>query len=510
MSFPSLLQVLSSHWFAACLAIFVLRALYRRYVPSLRDIPAVNFLATVSRWNKVLQVLSTRAERNLLEAHRKLGPIVRIAYNEVSIADPEAIPIIFDNEQRFVKTDWYYMFGFPTPDDANLFSVIDPVEHKRMKRNVAPAFSMSALMALEEFVDSTVTLFIQCMDELAIAPSVPPSQRKDPINMVEWFQWYAFDVVGELSFSRRLGFLDTKSDVGNMTKVLDSFIQYASTVAMMPELHKVLFGNPLVAAFLSPPALVISDVTKQEMDRREADPDAVHSDIMDKIIQSQKKIGPNEFPHSEIFQHAVVNLSGGSDTTGIAMDSFIYHLLKNPKAYKKLQAEIDEAALKGKLSDPPRYSETNHQTMPYLAACIKEALRIHPPVTTTLPRHVPRGGAYICGRFFPGGTRVSVSPFVVARDKKLFGEDSDAFRPERWLECSPEKAFDMENGCLHFSHGARICLGRHIAVMEICKVMAALLRRFRLELAAPDEEWDVRTYNLPKPKSLNIYIIRRE
>ncbi|KAK1716120.1 cytochrome P450 [Colletotrichum acutatum] len=468
MSLLNLLQVLSSHWFGVCLAIFVLRALYRRYAPSLRGIPAVNFLATVSRWNKVFQVLSTRAERNLLEAHRKLGPIVRIAYNEVSIADPEAIPIIFDSEQRFVKvsshpsktlsswkttnpkkTDWYYMFGFPTPEDANLFSVIDPVEHKRMKRNVAPAFSMSALMALEEFVDSTVTLFIQCMDELAIAPSVPRSQRKRPINMVEWFQWYAFDVVGELSFSRRLGFLDTKSDVGNMTKVLDSFIQYASTVAMMPELHKFLFGNPLVAAFLSPPALVISDVTKQEMDRREADPDAVHSDIMDKIIQSQEKIGPEEFPHGEIFQHAVVNLSGGSDTTGIAMDSFIYHLLKNQKAYEKLQAEIDEAATKGNLSDPPRYSETNHQAMPYLAACIKEALRIHPPVTTTLPRHVPRGGAYICGRFFPGGTRVSVSPFVVARDKNLFGEDSDAFRPERWLECSPERAFDMENGCLH-------------------------------------------------------------
>ncbi|KAK1624233.1 cytochrome P450 [Colletotrichum phormii] len=208
---------------------------------------------------------------------------------------------------------------------------------------------MSALMALEDFVDSTVTLFIQCMDELAISPPVPPSQLKDPINMAEWFQWYAFDVVGELSFSRRLGFLDSKSDVGNMKKVLDSFIQYASTVAMMPELHKFLLGNPLVAYFLSSPALVISDVTKQEIDRREADPDAVHVDIMDKIIQSQKRIGPQEFPHSEIFQHAVVNLSGGSDTTGIAMDSLIYHLLKNQPAYEKLQAEIDQAAVKGNL-----------------------------------------------------------------------------------------------------------------------------------------------------------------
>ncbi|KAK1624232.1 hypothetical protein BDP81DRAFT_453852 [Colletotrichum phormii] len=136
MSFPTLLltpfQVLSSHWLSACLFFFI-RGVCRRYAPSLRNIPAVNFLATVNRWNKVLQVLSTHAQRNLLEAHRKLA-------NQY----PAAIPIIFDNEQRFVKTDWYYMFGFPTPDDANLFSVIDAVEHKRLKRNVASAFSMSA------------------------------------------------------------------------------------------------------------------------------------------------------------------------------------------------------------------------------------------------------------------------------------------------------------------------------------------------------------------------------
>ncbi|KXH55562.1 hypothetical protein CSAL01_06765 [Colletotrichum salicis] len=141
---------------------------------------------------------------------------------------------------------------------------------------------------------------------------------------------------------------------------------------MMPELHKFLLGNPLVAYFLSSPALVISDVTKQEMDRREADPDAVHVDITDRIIQSQKRIGPQEFLHSEIFQHAVVNLSGGSDTTGIAMDSLIYHLLRNQPAYEELQAEMNQAAVKGNLSDPPKYSETNHQSMPYLAAPSKK------------------------------------------------------------------------------------------------------------------------------------------
>lgn len=48
-------------------------ALRRRYSPYLRDIPAINVLATVSRWEYVRQILTGRMERNLLEAHRRLG-----------------------------------------------------------------------------------------------------------------------------------------------------------------------------------------------------------------------------------------------------------------------------------------------------------------------------------------------------------------------------------------------------------------------------------------------------
>lgn len=397
--------------------------------------------------------------------------MVRIAHNEISIADPAAIPIIYDTEQKWVKVDttysimylpkrvwltsskadWYSMFGFPNPSDVNPFSATDPVEHKRMKRNVAPIYSMSALLDMELLVDSNLTLFLQRLDEAAVSPKTPVTMRGPPVDLARWLAWLAADIIGEMSFSRRLGFLDTMTDVGDFFRTVDSFIAYTSAVAVVPAMHKLLFGNPIIPYLIKAPSLIITDVTNEEVQKRHEKTDETRADLMGRIIESQKIAGPERFPPSEIFNMAAVNLTAGTDTTAIGMHSLIYYLLKHPPAMKKVQAEIAEADRSGNLSNIPQYKETNHKAMPYLAACIKETFRIHPAVTISLPRHVPAGGAHICGQFFPAGTRVGVSPYVVGRDEKLFGEDSDKFRPERWIECSREKLIAMENGCLHVS-----------------------------------------------------------
>lgn len=309
---------------------------------------------------------------------------------------------------------------------------------------------MSSLVGLENFVDSTLKLFLTRLDELSISPDTVISGPITPVNLVKWSQWYALDVIGELSFSRRLGFLDTQSDVGETCKLLDQFVAYTSAVARVPEIHKYLLGNPLLKYIATPPASIIVDITAAEIANRGKNPDLADADLVSKVIEMQRK-SPHTFPVEEIPRQVSVNVSAGSETTGITLDAMAYYLLKNPRCYDKLQAEVDQADKHEKLSDIPRFSETNHESMPYLAAVIKETFRIHPPVSLTLPHHVPAGGMEICGRFFPGGTRVGVSAYVVGQDKALFGDDADDFRPERWIDCTREKMLAMENGCLQVS-----------------------------------------------------------
>jgi len=83
------------------------------------------------------------------------------------------------------------------------------------------------------------------------------------------------------------------------------------------------------------------------------------------------------------------------------MSSIIYHVLRNPEVYSKLQAEIDVADREGLLSTPIKYSEAIK--LRYLSAVCKEGMRVFPSVGMTLPRAVPRGGKQIGDQFFQEG-----------------------------------------------------------------------------------------------------------
>jgi cytochrome P450 len=71
--------------------------------------------------------------------------------------------------------------------------------------------------------------------------------------------------------------------------------------------------------------------------------------------------------------------------------------------------------------------------------------------------------------YVPGGTRIGYGGFSVLRNKKIWGEDADVFRPERWLE--GEKIKDLElTWEVIFNAGRYQCLGKNVALMELNKV----------------------------------------
>lgn len=178
--------------------------------------------------------------------------------------------------------------------------------------------------------------------------------------------------------------------------------------------------------------------------------------------------------------------------------------MKYPEAYDRLQKEVDEAAVNGQLSSPVTYAEANR--LPYLCACIKEALRLHPGVQLTMSRLTPVEGLELCGQYIPEGYRVGMNPAVVHYDKSVFGEDADEFRPARWLEGD---AAAMDKAMLHFGAGTRTCIGKNISLAELHKLIPYVVRNFRIEMWESERTWTTRNLWFCKQEGLDVRVISR-
>lgn len=135
----------------------------------------------------------------------------------------------------------------------------------------------------------------------------------------------------------------------------------------------------------------------------------------------------------------------GSDSTAIYLRSIIYYLLRNPESFRKVLDELSDHESRGSISRVITWTEAKSLT--YLDACIKEAGRLHPVVGQQFERVAPIGGFTINGHFIPEGTVVGINPWVSHRDKTVFGEDAEAWNPNRWLVEKSEQ-HRMENSML--------------------------------------------------------------
>lgn len=98
----------------------------------------------------------------------------------------------------------------------------------------------------------------------------------------------------------------------------------------------------------------------------------------------------------EIMKNSGTIILAGSETTATLLSGVTFYLLKNPSAMSKLTKE-----LRITFPDPADMTIVKLSGLPYLNACLQEALRIYPPAPGMLPRRTLSGGAMINGYYIP-------------------------------------------------------------------------------------------------------------
>ncbi|KAK5721352.1 hypothetical protein LTR17_014641 [Elasticomyces elasticus] len=279
----------------------------------------------------------------------------------------------------------------------NLFSTRDETEHREQRKKIANAYSMESLLKMEPAIDECGKLLLRKMGKYA--------DRDEAVDLGTWLHYYAFDVVGALSFNNRFGFLEQGKDVDGIMQANAVILLYAALIGQVPKAHPFLLGNPLFPILV--PQMeswnaVLAINARTEVARGgeiELEGGQGGEDMLSKWA-SLKAHDPSKMTTRDMVVHLSANVFAGADTTATALRAIIYFLVTNPAKMTNLQKEIDTADADGKLSNPVSDKETRTQ-LPYFNAVIKKAMRLHPSVGLLLERHVPVGGATICGKYLP-------------------------------------------------------------------------------------------------------------
>ena len=209
-------------------------------------------------------------------------------------------------------------------------------------------------------------------------------------------------------------------------------------------------------------------------DRRAAGTAGTVNDLLDRMLTGLDRQSGEKLDDTNIIAQCVTFLIAGHETTSGLLSFALYALLKNPEVLARGYDEVDRV-LGTDLSVLPTYAQV-HQ-VPYVTQILEETLRLWPtaPAFTRRPyEDTVIGDKYRLGK----DTGAIILVGMLHRDKQVWGENPEAFDPDRF---SPEnRAKIPPNAYKPFGTGQRACIGRQFALQEATLVLSMLLQRFEL------------------------------
>ena len=450
--------------------LLLLLTLIQNYLLLPSQIPGP-FLASFTNLWRLLSVYRTQPPPHLIQQnlHSKHGDIVRLGPNVLSLRGAHFVPQIYGINRpakNLRKSSFYACFQNIVNGKraASLVAMTDESQHARTKRAIAHAYSLSKLVEFEVLVDSTVDVFLTTL-------SARFATKRQECDLGQWLQFFAFDVIGELTFSKRLGFLESGEDINGIIAAIGANFRYFSVLGQMPWLDNWLGKNPLYVRFFrkpvsSPILLFAQELLQERLEQRDGEKGEREAeekpDFLNKFLAARKDTDePELMGDRQLLSYLFMNINAASDTISSTLKGIFYGLLMNPSSMAKLVSELDSAKRQGNLTTPtPTWTQT--QSLPYLNAVIKEGLRTYPALGLSLERVVPPEGMTLSlsssparpasseELFLPAGTVVGINPYIHHRSPLIFGADAESFRPERWLTHHEIQTKEMEHQLLSF------------------------------------------------------------
>ncbi|KAK3394591.1 cytochrome P450 [Podospora didyma] len=480
---------------------------YNLFFHPLAQVPGP-MLWRASRLLFIRSLLSGNLPIDSKKIHQKYGDIVRIAPDEVSFARHDMWRDIFvgqDGHQPLPKNPTFWKAPPGQPD--NLAFTSDPAASTRMRSVAMPAFTERALARQEPIMQAYVSLLVEKLSERASAAKI--ANQKAVINVMDYFNWLAFDLVGQLALGEDFGCLK-ETELHQWVAILFSSMRAMALAAAT----RYYAGLESILMYLIPASVRKAQTdhystARDKIHRRMLAEDTKRDDFMTPMLGENNPNFKN-MSLPEVESTMVILLLAGSETTATALCGTFNYLTHNPAELRKLEQEI-----RGVFKREEDMTLRALQNLPFLNAVVSEGLRMCTPVPTGLFRIVPKGsgGATVCGVFLPEGTHVLANFNVMSFSEKSFYRAGD-FLPDRFLPDGARPA-EFDNDSRYdqkpFGAGSRACPGKGFALAEMRLVLARVVWRFEVSTAPGKQvDWnELKTYILVEKVPIEIVIKER-
>ncbi|KAF1986415.1 cytochrome P450 [Aulographum hederae CBS 113979] len=444
------------------------------------------------------------------EQYKKFGPVIRVAPNSIMISDALTWRRICAPRSPYVRGKWYKGMRFE-PDRDMILSRSDK-GHEEMRAKMALGYAGRDNQDLEATMDGRIT---KLLDLIRGKYTSTEEKGYRPFDWGTWANNLTLDVTTQVAFSHTVGNIEANADVLDYHGSVGMGLPVNTTLTVLPWIISILERCPFLHWIM--PSIEdkhgygqILGFSYKRVAERFSESPVVGKDLLGSFLN-------HGITKSEAEAEMIVAMMAGTDPAATSLRSTILYVLTNPHVHNKLVKEIADKGLIPAPATSEIVSLATAKSLPYFQACIKEGLRIFPPFIGALEKIVPEGGDTLPnGQFVPEGTAVGLNFYGMMRDKAIFGEDVDSYRPERWFvkageHVESERLKDMERtlSCV-FSAGRFTCLGKDLAIIQVNKVIVELLRRFDLSLIDPLNPWESYSYGIFLQRHLWLRVTERE
>uniref|UniRef100_A0A914UNI5 Cytochrome P450 n=1 Tax=Plectus sambesii TaxID=2011161 RepID=A0A914UNI5_9BILA len=357
---------------------------------------------------------------------------------------------------------------------GNVFSARG-LKWKRLRTIANPTFSTSKLKTMEPTIHESIRAFIHQLEQ----------KVNKPLDVYPLYQELTLDVIERTAFGKKethIGqglnpLIEPLRELFNPPPLTDNVVTsfFASTPEFAAFTQHIF--NALLLVRNLPFQPILTQLESTVHSRRQAHAnrtDGDNKDFVDFFLNAEADEG--DLKRMEIVGQCFLFLAAGYDTTANTLAYLSYHLAVNEDAQNKLIAEIDDFI---PTEDDITYESV--QNLTYLDWCLKESLRMNSLGSLANARLCMKGCTVGEQKLqVEEGVVVQANVWSIHYNKKIWGEDADSFRPERF---DPETLSEPRHPMAWqpFGAGPRICMGMRFALLEVKMTLCHLLKNFRIQ-----------------------------